>query len=108
MENHSSEPTANTLSSTVVGGTQSHQKFNWEMATKRALQHQLTRAIHLARTNSDYRIAHPSECRANPENEIQQHCHPEAKLRIIKIHLKTLEHSQVPAVIRPKRMNRNG
>ncbi len=82
--------------------------FNWPDQCQKALEKQLYRAIHLARTNIDYKITHPSECRTNPENKILTECHPEAKKRILDCHEKTLRKAIIPIVDRPKRMNRLG
>ncbi len=58
----------------------------WEK--QKALAKQLDRAIHLARTNIDYQVAHPNECRDNPDHKILAKCHPEAEKRITKKVLK--------------------
>ncbi len=79
------------------------KSFNWKMATKRALDHQLYRSTKLRNTNIDYQIKYPHECRGDlPNNK----CHPEAEKRILHDHKKILEKAQVPIVERPKRMNR--
>ncbi len=82
--------------------------FNWPKAIHRALEKKKHRAIHLARTNPDYKIAHPNECRDNPENKILLCCHPEAEKRITEEHIKMIKLSVVPTVERPKRLNRSG
>ncbi len=110
LKHNHSEPDAQADTHSVSGGM-NHSitlGFNWEKATKRALEKKLYRAIHLARTNLDYQITYPSECRENSEKKILSCCHPEAKKRITHDHLKILQLSVVPAVDRPKRMNRNG
>ncbi len=95
---------------TVEGGSMKHYQagFNWKKACSRALQKKLERAIHLARTNPDYQIKYPNECRDNPSKKILSCCHPEAKLRILEEHEKILTLAVVPVVDRPKRLNRNG
>jgi len=80
--------------------------FSWKMATERALQHKLYRSIQLARGNKDYQIKHPSEI--PKEGKIEHSCHKEAEMRITKEHITVLRNSQVPAVDRPKRLNRIG
>ncbi len=82
--------------------------FTWPKATQRALKHALTRSIHLARTNTDYQIKHPNECRDNPDNKVLAHCHPEAEKRIIKDQAKIIERAFQPSVERPKRLSRVG
>ncbi len=78
-----SEPSeiANTSSS---GGGMKHSRlhpsgFTWPKQCEKALKKKLQRAISLARTNPDYRIKHPNECRDNPECKVLSECHPEAK-----------------------------
>ncbi len=82
--------------------------FNWKKATDRALKHQYTRAIHLARCNPDYQIKYPSECRENPESLVLPECHVEASKRILHDHEKILKNSLVPTVDRPKRLSKVG
>ncbi len=82
--------------------------FNWKTQCLKALEKQKYRAIHLARTNPDYQIKYPNECRSNPENKVLLCCHPEAEKRILKEHEKILMRALVPDVDRPKRMNRIG
>ncbi len=100
MKNHSVP--AEELHTAPSGGVMNHSNkgFNWEKARNRALAHMLYRAIHLARTNPDYRIQHPNECRDNPECKVLQHCHPEAEKRIHKEHEKILALAVVPSVER--------
>ncbi len=81
---------------------------SWHHCCKRALEHKLTRAIHLARTNIDYQTKYPNETRDNPEKKVLNHCHIEAKKRIIIEYEKILTNAQIPLVDRPKRLNRNG
>ncbi len=92
------------------GGAVKHfqRGFNWKKACQRSLEKQLYRAIHLARTNIDYQIKYPNECRDNPTSKILIHCHPEAQKRILEEHEKILTLSIVPPVIRPERLNRVG
>ncbi len=82
--------------------------FLWKMATERALQKKLYRAIQLARNNPDYQLKYPQEHKQNPEGKVLSHCHKDAEIRITKEHITTLRNSQVPSVERPKRLNRNG
>ncbi len=97
--------------STTLGGGMKHSRlkshvFNWKLQCEKAYKHQLYRAIHLARTNPDYQIKHPNECRENPDKKILTKCHPEAESRILKDHEKILKTSIVPIVDRPKRLSR--
>jgi len=105
MKNH--EIPATTKDTTPSGGSYD-RGFNWHKATHRALEKQLYRAIHLARTNIDYQIKYPNECRDNPTGKKLEHCHPEAQKRILKEHEKILMLAIVPDVDRPKRLNRVG
>jgi len=82
--------------------------FSWKMATERALQKKLYRAIQLARTNPDYQLKYPQEHKQNPNQKVLDHCHKDAEIRITKEHITILRNSQVPPVDRPKRLNRNG
>ncbi len=92
------------------GGVVKHSPrgFNWEKACKRALAKKQYRSIQLARTNPDYRMKYPNECRDNPECKVLTECHPEAQKRILEEHEKILQLAIVPPVDRPKRMNRLG
>ncbi len=83
-------------------------KTFWQKHAEKALAHQEYRAIHLARTNPDYQIKYPNECRDNPDRKILECCHPEAHTRILEEHEKILRLSVVPAVDRPTRLNRVG
>ncbi len=83
-------------------------KTFWQIHCEKALKKKLYRAIHLARTNPDYQIKHPSECRENPENKVLLCCHPEAEKRILKEHETTLRLAVMPTVDRPARLNRVG
>ncbi len=83
-------------------------KTFWEKHCEKALKHQKTRAIHLARCNPDYQVKYPNECRDNPDRKILLCCHPEAEKRILKEHENILKLSIVPPVDRPTRMNRLG
>ncbi len=85
-----------------------HRGFNWHKATERAIQHQYYRAIHLARTNPDYQVDFPNECRDNPEKKVLNHCHIEAKKRLDHRHEQILRNAMVPVVERPERLNRIG
>ncbi len=107
MKSHSvPAPDSNTMPEGGVMHTPSG--FTWPKQRKKALLKAKYRAIHLARTNPDYQIAHPSECRENPENKILPCCHPEAEKRIDKKYETIFRAAQVPTVDRPKRLNRNG
>ncbi len=86
------------------GKTSKHKGFNWKWAKERAIIKQLERSIHLTRCNPDYQIAHPQECRDNPDNE--NICHPEAKRRITKDMLHKQQRAIVPPVERPKRLSK--
>ncbi len=111
MLKHHSEPDSN--ESLSVSGGMKHSRlkqrgFNWKKATERALNHQLVRAIHLARCNPDYQIKYPSEVRENPESLLLPCCSKEAEKRIIADHEKILKNSLVPTVDRPKRLSKVG
>ncbi len=112
VKTHHSEPEAQIIPQSVAGGMKhsrlKQRGFNWKKATTRALQHQLTRAIHLARCNPDYQIKYPNECRDNPESKILAECHVDAQKRIIDSHEKILKNSVVPVVDRPKRFSKVG
>ncbi len=102
MKNH--DIRASNIPTRLEGGVT--KGFNWKKACARALEKQLYRSIHLSRTNQDYQIKFPNECRDNP-NGLSK-CHPEAQKRLLKEHEKILRLSIMPTVIRPKRLNRNG
>ncbi len=107
LKHRSSTPTqsGNLLSSGGMRHSRLKSRgFTWQYACERALKKQLYRSIHLARTNTDYQIKYPNECRDNPNGENK--CHPEAEKRIIKEHAKILEKAIVPRVERPKRPSR--
>ncbi len=72
--------------------------FTWKYATERALQHQYYRSIQLARTNIDYQVKYPNECKN----------HQEAEKRLLKEHELILKNSLVPTVDRPMRMSKSG
>ncbi len=80
----------------------------WHKYEHKHLEKMLYRAIHLARNNLDYRNKYPNEARDNPKLEIRKECHPEAKIRILKEHVKCLEKAKVPIPVRPARFNRVG
>ncbi len=82
--------------------------FSWPKQTQKALLHQLQRSIDLARTNPDYQIKHPNECRNNPDRKVLKECHPDARKRICEEHEKILSLATVPDVDRPQRLNRLG
>ncbi len=105
MKNHS-VPASADLTGTA-GGIMKSRGFTWEKQCEKAYQHQLERAIHLARTNPDYQIKYPNECRENPERKLLKCCHPEAQKRILEKHEKILALAIVPIVDRPKRLNRS-
>ena len=95
------------MTSEVKHSRLKNQPFSWQKACDRALKHKLTNAIHLARTNIDYQIKYPNECRDNPEHKILKECHHEAFKRIMKDHEKMLVNTMTPVVIRPKRLSKN-
>ncbi len=106
MKNHI-VPVSDTITRLEKGGMKNPDRgFNWKKACDRALKKQYYRSIQLARTNSDYQVKYPNECRDNPDGK--NICHPEAKKRLLEAHEKILRLSIVPSVERPKRMNRNG
>ncbi len=92
----------------IPSGKETPKGFTWAKQCEKALQHKETRAIHLARTNPDYQMKYPNECRDNPEKKVLTCCHPEATKRILEEHEKILRLSIVPDVERPKRLNRVG
>ncbi len=108
MKNHT-VPARADLTDTLGGDVKIIPRgFTWKKACQRALDKKRYRAIQLARCNPDYKIAHPNECRDNPENKILLHCHPEAEKRIIEEHEKMLKLAIVPPVERPQRLNKLG
>ncbi len=82
--------------------------LTWHRAIERALEHQLYRQIHLARTNPDYQRKYPSEVKANPQGKILTHCSIEAKKRCEHEQEVRIRHNFMPVVERPKRLNRSG
>ncbi len=79
---------------------------SWHHSLHKALDHKLYRAIHLARTNQDYRLKYPAEVRANPQGLVLTECHKEAAIRIQKVHDLLCKRTFVDPVDRPKRWNR--
>ncbi len=65
----------------------------------------LVKSVHQRRTNPDYKIAHPAECRGNSEGKGLQ-VHPEAKIRILKELATKIKSANPPKVDRPSRFNR--
>jgi len=63
----------------------------------------LFKSIIQARTNPDYKINHPAECK----NLAGFTVHPEAKVRILKELAKKIKSITPPPVIRPNRYNRS-
>ncbi len=85
-----------------------HTPFSWTKAIDRHYETELIRAIHEARTNPDYQIAHPNECKNNPDRKILKECHPDAILRI-KHECEVRRRNVLPPnVERPARLNRVG
>ncbi len=80
---------------------------SWVHCKERALKHQLTRAIHLARCNPDYQLKFPNESKDNPKKETRRECHKEASIRILQEHKRWLNFTGTPKVKRPSRWNRN-
>ncbi len=84
-------------------------KHFWEIECKNALEKQLYRSIHLARTNPDYQIAHPTETKFQLSKAESGNCHecqPDAVKRITEAVTKKQQFYIMPAVERPKRLNR--
>ncbi len=81
---------------------------SWTHCIERALKKQLYRSIHLCRTNPDYRLKFPNEVRANAKGEVLKTPNKEAEKRILHEHEVRIRNNQVPAVERPKRLNRFG
>ncbi len=90
---------------TEDGMPTSRPKF-WAKQIHLCEEKKLYRARVQSLTNPDYKIAHPAECRGNPEGKLQRECHPEAKIRILKELKKKIESSTPPTVKRPERFNR--
>ncbi len=78
----------------------------WHIHQHKALETKLERAIHLARTNPDYRRKYPNEARDNPKLEVRKECHKEAQIRILQEHKQICLRAEVPSVARPPRLNR--
>ncbi len=66
----------------------------------------LQKSIHQRRTNPDYKVAHPAECRGNSEGKGLT-VHPEAKIRILKELANKIKSVNPPPVNRPPRWNRS-
>ncbi len=64
----------------------------------------LQKSIHQRRCNPDYKIAHPAECRGNPEGS--HRIHPEAKVRILKELSTKIKSANPPPVPHIARYNR--
>ncbi len=103
-----SVPAGDTAQSPSGGVKKYSMAFTWPKQIQKALEKKKYRAIHLARTNPDYQLKHPNECRDNPDRKVLTCCHPEAEKRILEEHEKMLRLAVVPSVERPKRMNRLG
>ncbi len=107
--NHSEPDRGNIQTVPHSGGMRILRKgFTWDKQRKKALKHQYQRSIDLARTNDDYKIKYPNECRENPECKVLKECHPEAQKRLLQEHEKILRLAVVPDVDRPVRLNRLG
>jgi len=81
---------------------------SWKHCVDRALKHQLYRAIHLCRTNPDYKLRFPSEVKANPQQKVLINPTKEAEKRILHEHEVRVRNNIVPRVERPVRFNRVG
>ncbi len=81
---------------------------SWHHCIERALKKQLYRSIHLSRTNPDYKLKHPAEVASNPEKKLLLSPSKEAEKRIKREHEVRVRNNIVPAVERPKRLNRIG
>jgi len=81
---------------------------SWKHCVDRALKHELYRAIHLCRTNPDYKLKYPSEVKQNPTGKLLLVPTSEAKKRIEHDHEVRVRNNVVPIVERPKRLNRIG
>jgi len=81
---------------------------SWNHCLERALAHQLYRAIHLCRTNPDYKLKYPQEVKQNPQSKLLLVPTSEAKKRISHEHEVRVRNNMVPTVERPKRFNRFG
>ncbi len=78
----------------------------WEKHREKGLNKRLQRSIHQARTNIDYQIKHPNEKPAS--GQIKKEPHADAKKRIQDQQIKILKNSNVPTIVRPKRINKIG
>jgi len=81
---------------------------SWKHCIERALEKQLYRAIHLCRTNPDYKLKYPQEVKENPTGKVLLSCTASAKKRIEHEHMVRIRNNIVPTVERPKRLNRVG
>ncbi len=81
---------------------------SWKHCIERALKHQMYRSIHLSRTNPDYKLKYPAEVAKNPERKLLLSPNKEAEKRILHEHEVRIRNNIVPAVERPKRLNRVG
>ncbi len=106
MKNHSIPAGADHTGTSE--GIMKSRGFTWKKQCLKALEKKKYRAIHLARSNPDYQIKYPNECRENPDRKVLLCCHPEAEKRILEEHEKILSLSIVPSVERPERLNRVG
>ncbi len=76
----------------------------WVTQIEKCKIHKCEQEIHRLRTNPDTRLAHPAECRANPEGKLI--LHPETKIRILKELEKRIKGIERPPTINPTRFNR--
>ncbi len=77
----------------------------WEKHILKCQQHKCEQEVHRLRTNPDTRLAHPAECRGNPEGKMI--LHPETKARILKDLEKKLKGIERPPTVMPTRFNRS-
>ncbi len=90
-------------SSSVIGRLPA-PKF-WEKQVHICEEKMLIKSVHQARTNPDYKVKHPAECRDIPKGSLT--VHPEAKIRILKELANRIKSVTPPPVNRPNRYNRS-
>lgn len=78
----------------------------WEKQIHICEEKYLMKSVHQARTNPDYKIKHPAECKNIPKGSLT--VHPEAKVRILKeLDTKRKAIQRPPPSIVPNRYNRS-
>jgi len=77
----------------------------WPTLILKNQEHKCMQEVHRLRTNPDTRLAHPAECRGNPEGRNQ--LHPETKIRILKEIEGRIKGIERPPTVMPTRFNRS-